>query len=45
MTFGNEPTPTFVVKIPLDLKANDYRTIEKSVNVANSIYNDKLQFL
>lgn len=42
MTFGNEPTPTFVVKIPLDLKANDYRTIEKSVNVANSIYNDML---
>ena len=42
MTFGNEPTPTFVVKVLLDLKANDYRTIEKSMNVANSIYNDML---
>ena len=42
MAYGNASTPTFVVKIPLDLKANDYRTIEKSVNVANSIYNDML---
>ena len=42
MTFGNEPTPTFVVKVLLDLKANDYRTVEKSMNVVNSIYNDML---
>lgn len=42
MAFGNEPTPTFVVKIALDLKANDYRTVEKTMNVANSIYNDML---
>ena len=42
MTFGNESTPTYVVKLLLDLKPNDYRTIEKTVNVANSIYNDML---
>ena len=42
MAYGNKPTPTYVVKIPLDLKTNDYRTIEKSMNVANSIYNDML---
>lgn len=42
MTRNNETTPTFVVKVLLDLKANDYRTIEKSMNVANSIYNDML---
>lgn len=42
MAFGNESTPTFVVKILVGLKANDYRTVEKSVNVANSIYNDML---
>ena len=37
-----ESTPTYVGKVLLDLKANDYRTIEKSMNVANSIYNDML---
>ena len=42
MAFGNEPTPTFVVKVLLDLKPNDYRNLEKSMNVANSIYNDML---
>lgn len=42
MAYGNDSTPTFVVKIPLDLKPNDYRTVEKTVNVANSIYNDML---
>ena len=42
MTRNNETTPTFVVKILLDLKPNDYRTVEKSMNVANSIYNDML---
>ena len=42
MTRNNETTPTYVVKVLLDLKANDYRTIEKSMNVANSIYNDML---
>lgn len=42
MTKSNEPTPTFVVKVLLDLKPNDYRTVEKSMNVANSIYNDML---
>ena len=42
MTHGKESTPTYVVKVLLDLKANDYRTIEKSMNVANSIYNDML---
>ena len=42
MTRNNEPTPTYVVKILLDLKPNDYRTVEKSMNVANSIYNDML---
>lgn len=42
MTRNKETTPTFVVKVPLDLKANDYRSIEKSMNVANSIYNDML---
>ena len=42
MTKSNESTPTYVVKLLLDLKANDYRTIEKSMNVANSIYNDML---
>ena len=40
--YGNKSTPTFVVKVLLDLKANDYRTVEKSMNVANSIYNDML---
>lgn len=30
------------MKVLLDLKANDYRTIEKSMNVTNSIYNDML---
>lgn len=42
MAFGNKPTSTYVVKVLLDLKANDYRTVEKSMNVANSIYNDML---
>ena len=42
MTKSNESTPTYVVKILLDLKPNDYRTVEKSMNVANSIYNDML---
>lgn len=42
MTRNNETTPTFVVKVLLDLKTNDYRTVEKSMNVANSIYNDML---
>ena len=42
MTRNNERTPTFVVKVLLDLKPNDYRTVEKSMNVANSIYNDML---
>ena len=42
MTRNNETTPTFVVKIDLDLKTNDYRSVEKSMNVANSIYNDML---
>ena len=42
MAYGYKPTTTFVVKIPLDLKPNDYRTVEKSMNVANSIYNDIL---
>ena len=42
MTRNNETTPTFVVKVLLDLKTNDYRTIEKTMNVANSIYNDML---
>ena len=42
MVFGKKSTPTYVVKILLDLKPNDYRTIEKSMNVANSIYNDML---
>ena len=42
MTKSNEPTPTYVVKVLLDLKANDYRTVEKTMNVANSIYNDML---
>ena len=42
MTRNNETTPTFVVKVLLDLKANDYRSVEKSMNVANSIYNDML---
>ena len=42
MTRNNERTPTFVVKVLLDLKPNDYRTIEKNMNVANSIYNDML---
>ena len=42
MTRNNETTPTFVVKVLLDLKPNDYRTVEKSMNVANSIYNDML---
>jgi len=42
MTRNNETTPTFVVKVLLDLKPNDYRSVEKSMNVANSIYNDML---
>ena len=42
MSSDKESTPTYVVKILLDLKANDYRTVEKSMNVANSIYNDML---
>ena len=42
MTKSNESTPTYVVKLLLDLKPNDYRTVEKSMNVANSIYNDML---
>ena len=42
MVFGKKSTPTYVVKILLDLKSNDYRTVEKSMNVANSIYNDML---
>ena len=42
MTRNNETTPTYVVKLLLDLKANDYRSVEKSMNVANSIYNDML---
>ena len=42
MTNKNETTPTFVVKVLLNLKPNDYRTVEKSMNVANSIYNDML---
>lgn len=42
MTKSNESTPTYVVKLLLDLKANDYRSVEKTMNVANSIYNDML---
>lgn len=42
ITRNYESTSTFVVKIPLDLKPNNYRTVEKSMNVANSIYNDML---
>lgn len=42
MTFGKKSTPTYVVKVLLDLKENDYRTVEKNMNVANSIYNDML---
>ena len=42
MTNKKETTPTYVVKVLLDLKANDYRTVEKNMNVANSIYNDML---
>lgn len=42
MTRNNETTPTYVVKLLLDLKVNDYRSVEKSMNVANSIYNDML---
>ena len=42
MAFGKKSTPTYVVKVLLDLKANDYRTVKKSTNVANSIYNDML---
>lgn len=42
MAYGNDPTPTFVVTLDLNLKPNDYRTVEKSMNVANSIYNDML---
>lgn len=42
MTRNNKTTPTYVVKVLLDLKPNDYRTVEKSMNVANSIYNDML---
>ena len=42
MAYGKKSTPTYVVKVLLDLKANDYRTVEKSMNVANSIYNNML---
>ena len=42
MITDKETTPTFVIKIPLNLKSNDYRSVEKSMNVANSIYNDML---
>lgn len=42
MAYGKESTPTYVVKVLLELKANDYRTVEKTMNVANSIYNDML---
>ena len=42
MVFGKKSTSTYVVKVLLDLKVNDYRTVEKSMNVANSIYNDML---
>lgn len=42
MINSNESTPTYVVKMALNLKANDYRRVEKSMNVANSIYNDML---
>lgn len=42
MRNNDELTPTYVVKVLLDLKANDYRRVEKSMNVANSIYNDML---
>ena len=42
MTQNNESTPTYVVKVLLDLKVNDYRTVEKTMNIANSIYNDML---
>ena len=42
MINDNELTPTYVVKVLLDLKANDYRTVEKTMNVADSIYNDML---
>lgn len=42
MAYGNKSTPTYVVKVLLDLKPNDYRTVEKTMNVANSIYNDML---
>lgn len=42
MTYSKKPTPTYIIKVLLDLKPNDYRTIEKSMNVANSIYNDML---
>ena len=28
MTFGKKSTPTYVVKVLLDLKENDYRTVE-----------------
>lgn len=34
MTRNNETTPTYVVKLLLDLKVNDYRSVEKSMNVA-----------
>ena len=42
MPNNDELTPTYVVKVLLDLKPNDYRSVEKSMNVANSIYNDML---
>lgn len=42
MAYGKKSTPTYVVKVLLDLKANDYRSVEKCMNVANSIYNDML---
>ena len=42
MIFGKKSTSTYVVKVLLDLKPNDYKTVEKSMNVANSIYNDML---
>ena len=42
MTYSKKPTPTYIIKVLLDLKPNDYRIVEKSMNVANSIYNDML---
>ena len=42
MTYSKKPTPTYIIKVLLDLKPNDYRIVEKSMNVANTIYNDML---